>query len=229
MQLSCPSCRATIPADDVHLPSGRAKCRACDAVFRLAGGDPAVAAPAGRAPMPRPKGIVAVPGMQGVTYERRWWGYQFLFMVLFCAIWNGFLAVWYAIAWSEGVLTMLLFPLLHVAAGAGITYYTICGFVNRTTVHLDGERLTVRHGPLPWPGNRDIPVSSIRQLYTEQQVHRGKNGTHFTYRLSAVLDDGSSLKLLSGIDSADVPRYLEQELESRMGIVNVPVAGELAF
>lgn len=229
MLLSCPSCRATIPADDVHLPSGRAKCRACNAVFRLAGADAAEAPAIPRARAPRPKGIAEIPGAEGVAYERRWWGYQFLFMVFFCILWDGFLVFWYAMALSEGNLVMLAFPLLHLAAGIGITYYTVCGFVNRTVVRVDRDRLTVRHGPLPWPGNRDLPVASIRQLYTEMQTHRGKNGTTVSYRLSAVLDDGSSVKLLSGIDSAAVPRYLEQEIEDRIGIVNVPVVGELAF
>lgn len=230
MQLTCPSCRGTIPADDVHLPSGRAKCRACDAVFRLAGGeDAALAPPPPRLRIPRPRGIEEMPAGQGVAYERRWFSFMFIFMIFFCAVWNGFLLFWYLTAWGAGMAVMLLFPLLHVAVGLGITYYTICGFVNRTRVTLDRDRLTVRHGPLPWPGNRDVPISRIRQLYTEQQVHSSRNGTHLTYRLSAVMDDGSSLKLLSGIDSAEVPRYLEQELESRMGIVNVPVAGELAF
>jgi hypothetical protein len=228
MQLSCPSCRSPIPAADVHLPSGRAKCRACDAVFRLAGGDAAAAAAPPRTPLPRPAALVELPGAAGVRYEHRWWSARYLFLVLFCVLWDGFLIVWYAIALGTGERAMILFPLIHVAAGIGITYYTICGFVNRSTVTLHADRLDVEHGPLPWPGNRSLPTGRIRQLYTEMQTHQGKHGTTHTFRLSAVMDDGSSVRLLSGIQDAAVPRYLEQELESRMGIVDVPVAGQLA-
>lgn len=228
MHLSCPSCRATIPADDVHLPSGRAKCRACNAVFRLAGSD-AAAHPPSRPRAPRPPEVVEAEGPYGVSYVRRWWGTKFVFLTAFSVVWMGFLVFWYAMALQGDDVVMLLFPLLHVAAGVGISYYTLCGYLNRTAVTIDRDRLTVRHGPLPWPGNRDLPVSRVRQLYCEMQTHRQKNGTSVSYRLSAVLDDGSSVGLLSGLGSPDVPRYLEQVLEERLRIANAPVTGELAF
>lgn len=227
MYLSCPSCRATIPADDVHLPSGRARCRACNAVFRLAGSEAAAPPPPPRAP--RPPEVTETAGPYGVSYVRRWWGRQFVFLTAFSVVWMGFLAIWYSIALRGDDVFMLLFPLLHLAAGVGITYYTICGYLNRTVVAIDRDRLTVRHGPLPWPGNRDLPISGIRQMYCEAQTHRTRNGTSLSYRLSAVLDDGSSIRLVSGLDSPDLPRYLEQVLEERLRIANAPVAGELSF
>ncbi len=38
---------------------------------------------------------------------------------------------------------MILFPLLHVGIGAGLTYYTLAGFLNRTIVEVSHEGLTI--------------------------------------------------------------------------------------
>lgn len=120
-----------------------------------------------------------------------------------------------------------MFPLLHVAAGVGLTYFTICGFVNSTRVMANYESLRVRHGPLPWFGNRDVPRLDIDQLFTKEKVVQGKNGPSRSYELHARLRSGRDVKLVTGLSEAEQARFMEQELERFLGIRDEAVSGEL--
>jgi hypothetical protein len=190
-----------------------------------------------RAPLPEKMVREVLPN--GVAFTYRWFGLQYLFLAFFCVIWNSFLFSWYTAAtsgvdWSKGLealqadrLSMLLFPIGHLAVGIGLTYYTICGFVNRTRVAVASRVITISHGPLPWRGNRTVPGSDVQQLYREEVVSRTKNGTRTSYQLSAIRKDNSKVKLLAGLAGADLALFLEQEIEQALGIRDQPVSGEM--
>ena len=229
MQITCESCGAPIDADDVNLDTGVAKCTACNAVFRFEEqlareNEETERRNAGR---PQPKSVTVDPAGGGVTYRHRWFSWKIVFFTVFCLFWDSFLVFWYAMAFRDPDPMALLLPLIHLAVGVGLTYFTIAGYVNSTTVHLDRGHLSVRHGPLPWPGQVDVGTKDLRQLFCEERVTRGKNGPNYSYRLHAVLADGTRRKLLSGLDTPEVPRYLEQQLEARLQITDRPVRGEL--
>ena len=229
MHLTCKSCRSPIGADDVNLDNGLAKCRACNAVFRF-DDDPmlAVGGSQPRERMKAPKSLAQETAGGQLTFRHRWFSPKFLFMVFFCVFWDGFLVVWYTVAFAgDAPLLFKLFPLIHVTVGVALTYYTIAGFVNTTTVTLDRGHLSVRHGPLPWPGKLDVDTGRFRQLYCEEKVSRGRNGVSYTYDLKAVMSDGERRKIVTGLDSPDVPLYLEQQLEEWLKIRDEPVRGEL--
>jgi hypothetical protein len=222
MRLLCENCEAPINAEDVNLESGLARCRTCHAVFRFED-----QLDGQRPDAPRPASITAEEGMGRLTYRHRWFSPKYFAFVVFLAVWFGFLAFWYiGVAAAGAPLLFSLFPLIHVAAGVFLAYLTLAGFLNTTVVELDRGRLSVRHGPLPWPGGVDLSTQELRQLYCEEKVTSGKNGPSYSYQLHAVLPDGSRKKLLSGLDSPDVPRYLEQRVEEFLRIRDERVAGE---
>lgn len=229
MHLTCKVCRSPIAADDVNLGTGLAKCRACNAVFRF-DDDPMLAAGAvrPRERMQAPKSVTQSSAGGQLTFRHRWFSWKFVFLVFFCVVWDGFLAVWYTLVFAgDAPLLFKVFPVLHVAIGVGLTYFTIAGFVNTTAVTLDRGYLSVRHGPLPWPGKLDIDTVRFRQLYCEEKVSRGRNGVSYTYDLKAVMSDGGRIKIMSGLDSPDVPLYMEQQMEEWLKIRDEPVPGEL--
>lgn len=164
----------------------------------------------------------------GLTLNYRWYSPKFIFLIFFCIFWDGFLFVWYSQALSTNApLAAVLFPLLHVAVGVGFTYYTVAGFLNKTIVEVSREGLTIYHTPLPWFGNKSIPVSDIAQLYREEIVSQGSRSARVSYQLSAISRQNNKIKLLGGIDTADVALFLEQEIEKWLGIKDVKVAGEI--
>lgn len=244
MKIDCAECGARILAEDVDLPTSMAKCRNCNAVFSFA--DRVRRAPVvqrERLRAPRPEGIVVretdakftEPGYRNapknggsITIVRRWFSPHFIFLTFFCVAWDAFLVFWYSTATSGPgpfALIAVIFPLAHVAVGVGLTYYTIAGYVNRTTFHLDAHSLTVRHAPLPWKGNHTLAREDIQQLYCEEQVNQGKNGPTRSYYLSAVLVDGRQVRLASM--PAEQARYIEDLLEERLGISDMSVPGEI--
>jgi len=153
-------------------------------------------------------------------------------MALFCVAWDSFLLFWYSMALHDHHVPwiMVVFPIVHVAVGIGLTYATLCAFVNTTTIELSPDALLIRHGPLPWSGNRYLPASQLRQAFCEKKLSSSNSGrtpnTSVTYQLSALLSDGSKAKLVSGLNDVSQVLYLKRQIELAMNITPQPVAGE---
>lgn len=245
MHLDCKECGARIPAEDMNLENLVARCRRCDAVFSFAAevgaGAEGLAAPVGvdgpRRPVPLSLGDVPLP--RGITVDdepgqftivRRWFAPKIIGLLFFCALWDGFLIVWYAGVLTTGApLPMVLFPLLHLAVGAGITYAMLAGFLNRTRIEIDPMSFSIRHGPLPWRGNRTISALDIDQLYVMEKVHHGKHGrTWLTFEVWSKLKGAPDVKLLSGLEDRNQALSIEQVVEDRLRIADRPVEGEVA-
>ncbi len=228
MKLLCPSCGAQIRADDMNLDRMVAKCRDCHAVFDFV--------PEGRAASSRQRAAVTMPKSIRIdamgpelTLSRRWFSAKFVFLIVFCAFWNLFLVFWYTMAFAtDAPLLFKLFPLIHVSVGVGLTYFTACGLLNTTRVVVSGENLVVRHGPLPWPGARDVPTRDLAQLFTVEKVTQTKNGQSREYRVDARLRGGGDVKIVSGLPDVEQALFIEQQLEMHLGIRDEPVAGEVA-
>jgi hypothetical protein len=247
MDITCNRCGAAIGAGDVNLDNRLAKCRACNSIFdfspQLQREEPEAPLARRRLPVPLPEGLAIVEDAGGdrepesyrqdaaeagkLVISRRWFSSQLFFMAFFCLAWDSFLVFWYAHAGRAGLIA-ILFPVAHVAVGVGLTYRTIAGFVNRTWIVADHGTLTIRHTPLPWLGNRTLPAEDIEQLVCKEVVTRGSDDSSTTYTLAAVMKDGRQVDLLKGLPQADQALFLEQRLEDRLGIVDVPVGGEYA-
>ena len=233
-QLSCKLCGKPIAAGDANLDQAIAKCAGCNAVFSLAGDLAAGGGPSHdeTMPVPMPVGIKVDVWGSELTIVQRWFSLALLMLVFICVVWNGFLVFWYFLISSTGdsdafKLVFMLFPMLHVAVGVGLMYFTICGFVNRTVICVSGGELTVRHGPLPWPGNRNVFADDLKQLYCTEHFHRGKNSTSTSYGVNALLAGDRKVKLLSGFTEADQALFIEQRLEEHLRIVDHRVPGEM--
>ena len=122
----------------------------------------------------------------------------------------------------------IVFPILHVAAGAAITYTAIAGFLNRTILELTPQYISVRFEPLPWIGAQQLKTEEIKQLYCKEKTKRSKNGTYSRYELFAVTAANKGVKLVGGLENPDTALFFEQQLERWMRIADHPVEGELA-
>jgi hypothetical protein len=236
VQIHCPECKQLIQADQINLERGLAKCQGCHNLFRLDAqiADLAPAGPAGYGPTyanPAPVPIPAEINLQRdggtLVLSWRWFNVGFLFLAFFCLFWDGFLVFWYSIGFAGGMpLVALLFPLLHVAVGVGLSWYTLGGFLNHTVIKASREELSVKHLPLWMPGMQRIPTSELSQLFCRERVVRGRNGPSVHYELCALLRSGKEVKLVQQ-SRPEQARYLEQQIESHLGIQNRPVGGEM--
>lgn len=241
VRLTCESCGAPIPAADINVEKLVAKCGRCDSVFAF---DPRLGHPT-RTPRrrpPMPRGITvesgepplstaegyrtaAAPRERGpLVITRRWFRPLHVFLLVFAICWDGFLVLWYVLGLSTGApIAMLLFPLLHVAAGAGVTYAALTGLVNRTVLRVEGGKLTVRHEPLPWIGNVEIETARLRQLYLRRRTHRTKNGgMYYTWNVQAETDALEAITILARLHDREQAEYIEWAVEEHLGIEHDP-------
>jgi hypothetical protein len=174
----------------------------------------------------------------GFTLERsgsellighRWFTRSVFFMLFFCVFWDGFLVFWYSSALTEDDVDvmMVIFPLLHVGVGVGLSYYVLASFFNSTYVAVTRGHLIIAHRPLPWPGNRRIATHTLSQLFCKRKLKRSKHSTYYRYEVHALTTDGERHKLVSGLEDEEQALFIEQELEGFLGIVDAPVRGEM--
>ena len=227
-KLGCQACAAPLDLADGARAGGALRCRFCGAWTRPAG---APTLEGLRAPVERPRSIRVEDDGRGVRIVRRWFSPAYFVLLLFCVLWNGILVVFYrAIVASGAPGFVALFPIVHVAVGLGLTYFTIAGFVNRTVVTVEpGRTLTIRHGPLPWPGARDLDPDDLAQLFVvSTRKPDDERSRSPAYALAALTRDGRRLTLLRDVGlPVEDALFVEQELERRLRIHDVPVRGEL--
>ena len=223
MKLHCSACGSPIPAVDVDLRTTMAKCARCDNVFSFAaeaGGRRPPAAPQG--PVPRPARMVVDDFAGDLTVRWRWFSPAHIFLAIFCLAWDSFLFAWYSISLSVQHAPppfswlMIVFPVGHVAVGVTLTYLVLTGFVNRTKVRVNGRTVTVGHGPLPWRQPPTIDGSRIDHFTAAWDLSRQRSTSGPSTTLSAVMTDGSIIRLIGGLRGAAECEWLKQQLEQRL-------------
>ena len=206
-------------ADALDLTSGMARCGACGSVFNFIQRSAAAVKM-----MPRPRRMLVTQRNELWTCTWQWFQLRDLAMAAFCLLWDTFLVFWYYTSFgAPGPMKWIaiFFPMIHVAVGISFTYAVLARFMNRTTVKLNDGWLDIVHYPLPWRGNRRMHAQEIHQLFCDWS--KSRDDVH--YHLSAVLRDGRRIRLLNLPALADA-RFLEQQIESRLGIIPQPVSGE---
>lgn len=233
MQLYCQTCGRPVPAEDINIKLAIAKCGGCNAVFSFLeklGGPSAV-----KPTVQRPQRFEVENWGPELIIRRSWYSHGLWALVAFCTFWDGFLAVWYTIAvrglvsGSMGgeVWIMLLLPVLHLGVGIGLTYFVISSFFNRTTIRVTPFELTVRSGPLPWPGNCQVLTAELKQLYCTENRCSQKDDRSFRYDVMALKRDNTPIKLVGGLAELDHALFIEQQVERHLKIRDERVAGEV--
>jgi len=231
MRVKCKKCRCEIDVKDIDLKRSIAKCAGCGEVFNCEDQLSEVSS-SGQQTVSRPD--VALPKGFSINYDhgalvitRRWFGPQVLFLTFFCVFWDGFLVVWYSIAISQGQWLMGAFALLHTLVGIGLTYYLVCGYLNRTIIEVKRGTVDIRHVPLPVSKDVQIVSTEIAQLYTKRKIHRGEDSYSETYEVRMKTYDQKDRTLIDGLSAQDHALFVEQQIERYLGIADAPVGGEV--
>ena len=229
--IRCKNCGAPIDQGNIVERLDMARCGHCGIVFALEKRGSNQQQPASTALRPRvpmPEKIELQELDNTLEIRRRWFGFAFIFLALFCLVWNGFMVAWHVMAWSTGAWFMSFFGLLHTAVGLGLLYFTIAGFLNTTTIRAGQGVLDVKSAPIPWPGNKSVPIVDVKQLYCSEKSHHGKNSSSYTYEVNAIRFNDAKETLVKGLTEADQALYIEQELERFLKIEDRPVRGEVS-
>lgn len=181
--------------------------------------------------MNTPKKVNLREESNGPVFTYRWGDWGFIVLFLFGLVFMLF-PTW-LIANNLEYWFLVAFLLVFFAIGFALTYYSLGRMINRTEIRLQGGRLLVRQKPLPWRYNADLPATDILAVSQETYYNRGEDsGTvgAFTIsiessfrneRLSAIVrtaSGGEKAIILIPKLELTAARYLEQEIETRLGL-----------
>lgn len=170
---------------------------------------------------------IAEPGRFLAT--RRWWTPSVIFLTFFALAWDSFLVFWYSTALGGGPpggfgLLMVVFPLVHVAVGVGLTWWVLATWLNTTRIEVAGGRLSCRHGPVPWPFGRPRPVAleAVELFDTEEVVPRfnqskRNNVAGVTWQVVARTRDGRRVPVVTKLGDERQASYVARRLDAQLG------------
>jgi hypothetical protein len=234
MQINCKNCGTRISSENINLSTMFAKCASCDSVFSFQetvkpndNDDAFSRSKTFAEPLPLPKRITLEKTGSQLIIKRRWFSLSNVFLTFFVVFWDTFMIVWFSISIATGAWPMAAFGSLHAGVGIWLTYRVLANYLNTTEVVVDNRQVSVRHYPLPWPGNKVIPASTIEQLYCKSVIHRGKNSVSYSYEVHTILSDKTHTKFIGGLEESEQALYIEQEIEDFLRIENTPVRGEM--
>lgn len=233
MQITCRSCDEPVPAEDVNLDRALAKCRKCHAVFDFSDQVELSELRGGRRPdktnLPLPAGLTVEDFVNTLTLTVKWGRGVAAFFVIFALIWDGVLVTAFSVVATQKDANIPL-PMFFIfpPVGLAFTYVALALLLDRTTIRVADGRLTVRQGPIPWPGNREVDTASLDQLFCMEYVaYLQNNVPQYRYAVHAIPKEGEKFRLIKGLKEPEQAIYLEGLLEKHLGIQDRPVRGEL--
>ncbi|MBS1198058.1 MAG: hypothetical protein H6R18_1843 [Proteobacteria bacterium] len=145
-----------------------------------------------------PEGVSVVDKTSERSIAFRWHSWSSKWLLLFVIVspialgigWQDFLTSWKA-------------QLIVGVLDAVFLYVVIAGWCNSTTIRVEGSQLRAHHGPLPWPGNVELPQNSVRDIEVAEHYIQHENGERLTFRLMAIRPDGRRIKLATAFEKDD--------------------------
>ena len=113
--------------------------------------------------------------------------------------------------------------LVMVLAVCALIYSMIGNIVNRTRISVGSDRIVIRHGPLPWLGNKSIDTKGIKKVFIRYDPSRNKRNSsslmNIYFDVLAIVDNGDTVTLLSrmGLPKAQATCIAEL-IEDRLGL-----------
>lgn len=162
------------------------------------------------------RGYRRTPAPRGLTLVRRWclmetWAIAALGVI--CA------AVIAASLLSESPEPVAPAVLIgRIATGVVALYVGLAMLVNRTTLAVSGDTISVRHAPLPWWGNARRALGDVVGIACVEEICRGVDGPSRHHHLDAVLRDGRRVRIVASLPERDQAAHLAERLEERLGL-----------
>ena len=172
-----------------------------------------------------PKDLEIFQRGAGREIVRRWFNDRTIQRTVLAVLWNGFVIPFYLVmrshsAAQEGLSLFHLVLYAFPAVGVLLAYRAAAEWLNRTWIVFDLEHVSVRHEPLPWPGNRTLAAAQVKRLHTAMSSWVTGKGEHRRYTYDVLVDtlDGKTLKLVGGFTDLDQAVRVKQEIDGHLGL-----------
>ena len=229
MKLYCPKCATVLPSKQINIQNMVAQCDICHKIFNFA--DQVEPQAKGKAALiPQPRRLTYKNDGDSLEISWRWANSTLVFLIIFTLFWNGIVFGGFGGIFAEDNSGPGLFMLPHTLIGLYMIFYCLLSLVNKTKIKVDLHRIQVRHGPIPWFGNKRFDRDEILQFYSKQSAKKSNKGKiTINNELHVILRKGTQVRLLGGLPSSEYPIFIEDALESFWGIEDTSVKGEFQF
>ena len=135
-----------------------------------------------------------------------------------------------------GLIGFAFFPeasalsrLLVAVAVMATTYLVVMSLVGESLRHyfeVNGKQIVVREGALWSEVKERVPVDEVEQLYVIRFA-RGNETDRPRYELRCRLRNGEVVSMCRDLHSLEQALWIEYQLERHLGVIDVPVEGEV--
>ncbi|HXX94924.1 MAG TPA: hypothetical protein VEN81_14965 [Planctomycetota bacterium] len=214
MQLTCPFCGSGSPSENGRLVTEEAMCPACHEVFRL-DSSPSHPKPGKGLGLTRVR-VWEGPGRLEITW--RWFNPSLhLFLAGWATVWDLILVLVYGEGFKDGNGWLAALSLPLAAAGIILTYATMTGFWNRTTLQVSREGIWLRGGPLPAVRALHYRPGDLRRVYAWKVPTRTPSGAS-EFQVLATESGGGETCLVRSLRYEAQALFLAQKIREFLGV-----------
>lgn len=123
---------------------------------------------------------------------------------------------------SVSLSTTIIFIAISVCS----TYQAIATWLNKTTINVTKNRISIIHEPIPWPGKKSFNGKDIKQVYIKEKKTVQNGIAYYSYDIYIIPSKAPSTLLLKNL-TKDRAQYIEQEIEKFLNIEDKTVYGEI--
>lgn len=213
--IDCPSCETSVPADNININDKIAKCHTCDVVFpfhEIIANFTHTDTPMDQEVF-RPEGIDIFRYKDDLefTVKQPTTDFDIIFLTL------PFYAFLFTTIYVVGDNIIFLWPAIITW---GLSIYGIFNWFNRSKhnirITIDDQKLHLIWQPKKFNKEQVYDIKDIDQIYVKPLA-----SNHCSlYMIVNSLNGQKHVKLINILKSKSKARYLEQEIESHLGIQN---------
>ena len=151
---------------------------------------------------------------EGMEIRYRWFGAGTITLLVFALAWNAFIIGFAFVIIAEGtppqILQFVLFSLLFVAIGLGSLYAAIAYLRNSTFIHINGDEISVRHGPVYWGKPVAYDPAAISEVRLQERVFwKNQAKKRYVYKILLKMQGGAEKIFLRLEEPGDAKRLGE--------------------
>jgi hypothetical protein len=88
------------------------------------------------------------------------------------------------------------------------------------------QSVTVRHHPLPWPGQRTIESGNLRQVYCYSKNQENPHEPNYKYTVNIILRDGRIIQLVAAGVDQEQALFIAEIIQKRLILKPHPAVAE---
>ncbi|MEM6964869.1 MAG: hypothetical protein AAF573_08900 [Bacteroidota bacterium] len=230
LKVNCPTCQTSVAADNLNIQNNIAKCGSCDVIFSFAEQVEQLTHQHGISQeVLRPEGVELnyFQDELDISVEQPWGNFEIFLVALF-----PFLVT------LVTAIVIKQIPPTDLAKAGMITFWvaSIIGYIayffirkrHKIYVHIDDLHLNVERRPRKFIKDAQYDIRDIDQVYTKNVITSNGTQGFGIFMIVNARAGQQHVELVKSVNSRSKAKYIEQEIERKLGIQDRRVPDETA-